>query len=429
MLSTTLPNQQYIPSDLSYLEQGFEFNNHQAMLSTSYQFPADFVDNNDIQSLPSLMSPNSSIKDLSDNIDDDDEDTEDECFQQQQQQANSILSCATTVENAFSMQMMQQQLQSVPSYAAMAAMGPIFGDVCPQVPFQQYQQANIAHFRFQQQQQLPLQQLQHNFLPQTSTLYNSYNPAATAFEQSSAASFNFLLDTFEQQQLQRTAVSMFDQSLFIPHLESGATTATTSSSSSSSADSFPALMSPSASTLVMSPTTSWASISRETSPVCVSVPVVHRRPAFRSVKRRSGSTYSRSGSAAKTPRIRATVCSHTDAPQERVVSTEDLFVSHTHHHQADECASSPVLSSSPTTTTTTTTTTTDDNVTKRRRRIRQTKDKVKPTSFACDSPDCGKVFSRAYNLTSHMKTHSSDRPFECGSCHLAFARRHDRERH
>ncbi|KAF9549845.1 hypothetical protein EC957_002415 [Mortierella hygrophila] len=66
---------------------------------------------------------------------------------------------------------------------------------------------------------------------------------------------------------------------------------------------------------------------------------------------------------------------------------------------------------------------------KRKRRVRQTKPKVKPTSFSCDVPDCGKVFSRAYNLTSHMKTHSAERPFLCDSCPLAFARRHDRERH
>ncbi|KAG0297560.1 hypothetical protein BGZ96_005868 [Linnemannia gamsii] len=71
----------------------------------------------------------------------------------------------------------------------------------------------------------------------------------------------------------------------------------------------------------------------------------------------------------------------------------------------------------------------DSTCIKRKRRARQTKPKVKPTSFSCDVPDCGKVFSRAYNLTSHMKTHSAERPFLCGSCPLAFARRHDRERH
>ncbi|ORZ05321.1 hypothetical protein BCR41DRAFT_341460 [Lobosporangium transversale] len=55
--------------------------------------------------------------------------------------------------------------------------------------------------------------------------------------------------------------------------------------------------------------------------------------------------------------------------------------------------------------------------------------RIKPTSFPCMAPGCDKVFVRAYNLTSHMKTHSSERPFVCGVCPLAFARRHDCERH
>ncbi|KAF9199004.1 hypothetical protein BGZ49_010928, partial [Haplosporangium sp. Z 27] len=68
---------------------------------------------------------------------------------------------------------------------------------------------------------------------------------------------------------------------------------------------------------------------------------------------------------------------------------------------------------------------------RRRRKIRppvvKKPKKVKPTTFVCT--ECGKVFNRAYNLTSHMKTHSSERPFLCGVCPLAFARRHDRDRH
>ncbi|KAF9954339.1 hypothetical protein BGZ70_010596 [Mortierella alpina] len=70
---------------------------------------------------------------------------------------------------------------------------------------------------------------------------------------------------------------------------------------------------------------------------------------------------------------------------------------------------------------------------RRRRRVRpptvKKAKKIRPSSFACTSPGCDKVFSRAYNLTSHMKTHSTERPFLCGMCPLAFARRHDRERH
>ncbi|KAG0201095.1 hypothetical protein BGX28_006046 [Mortierella sp. GBA30] len=70
---------------------------------------------------------------------------------------------------------------------------------------------------------------------------------------------------------------------------------------------------------------------------------------------------------------------------------------------------------------------------RRRRRIRLPAIKkpktLRPTSYACTSPGCDKIFSRAYNLTSHMKTHSLERPFLCGICPFAFARRHDRERH
>ncbi|KAG0224951.1 hypothetical protein BGX31_007812 [Mortierella sp. GBA43] len=70
---------------------------------------------------------------------------------------------------------------------------------------------------------------------------------------------------------------------------------------------------------------------------------------------------------------------------------------------------------------------------KRRKRVRpptvKKPKKVKPTHFPCTVSGCDKVFSRAYNLTSHMKTHSSERPFVCEVCNLAFARRHDRERH
>ncbi|KAG0264834.1 hypothetical protein BG011_005957 [Mortierella polycephala] len=69
----------------------------------------------------------------------------------------------------------------------------------------------------------------------------------------------------------------------------------------------------------------------------------------------------------------------------------------------------------------------------RRKRVRppapKKPKKVRPTSFACVVPGCDKVFSRAYNLTSHMKIHSSERPFHCGICPLAFSRRHDRDRH
>lgn len=47
--------------------------------------------------------------------------------------------------------------------------------------------------------------------------------------------------------------------------------------------------------------------------------------------------------------------------------------------------------------------------------------------FCCDQ--CDKKFTRAYNLRSHMRTHTDERPFLCTVCGKAFARLHDRKRH
>ncbi|PNY23936.1 Transcriptional regulator CRZ1 [Tolypocladium capitatum] len=50
-----------------------------------------------------------------------------------------------------------------------------------------------------------------------------------------------------------------------------------------------------------------------------------------------------------------------------------------------------------------------------------------PATFQCTL--CPKRFTRAYNLRSHLRTHTDERPFVCTVCAKAFARQHDRKRH
>ena len=50
-----------------------------------------------------------------------------------------------------------------------------------------------------------------------------------------------------------------------------------------------------------------------------------------------------------------------------------------------------------------------------------------PATFQCHL--CPKKFTRAYNLRSHLRTHTDERPFVCSVCSKAFARQHDRKRH
>ena len=50
-----------------------------------------------------------------------------------------------------------------------------------------------------------------------------------------------------------------------------------------------------------------------------------------------------------------------------------------------------------------------------------------PDGFAC--AQCGKVFSRANNLKSHMLAHTADKPFRCRICETSFVRAYDLRRH
>lgn len=50
-----------------------------------------------------------------------------------------------------------------------------------------------------------------------------------------------------------------------------------------------------------------------------------------------------------------------------------------------------------------------------------------PLRFQCTF--CPKKFTRAYNLRSHLRTHTNEKPFVCTVCEQAFARANDRKRH
>lgn len=52
-----------------------------------------------------------------------------------------------------------------------------------------------------------------------------------------------------------------------------------------------------------------------------------------------------------------------------------------------------------------------------------------PATFICPVEGCQKAFTRAYNLRSHQRTHTDERPFLCEICGKGFARQHDRKRH
>ncbi|SAM07377.1 hypothetical protein [Absidia glauca] len=61
----------------------------------------------------------------------------------------------------------------------------------------------------------------------------------------------------------------------------------------------------------------------------------------------------------------------------------------------------------------------------RAKRVKQTS----PSPYRCDFSGCDKSFTRPYNLKSHRRTHTNEKPFDCPHCPKKFARQHDRNRH
>ncbi|KAJ3228377.1 Metallothionein expression activator [Clydaea vesicula] len=51
------------------------------------------------------------------------------------------------------------------------------------------------------------------------------------------------------------------------------------------------------------------------------------------------------------------------------------------------------------------------------------------TKHPCPFPGCKKLFTRLYNVKSHMVCHSGTRPHVCTQCSATFCRKHDLQRH
>ncbi|KAF9432626.1 hypothetical protein BGZ76_010536 [Entomortierella beljakovae] len=56
-------------------------------------------------------------------------------------------------------------------------------------------------------------------------------------------------------------------------------------------------------------------------------------------------------------------------------------------------------------------------------------DPIGESPYVCQYPNCLRVFSRPFNLKSHLYTHKESRPYVCEKCPKSFVRIHDLHRH